>query len=293
MRTYLDCIPCFLRQSLEAARNVSSDVRVQEQVLKEILHTVAALDLNRPPPLIGQMIHRRLRELTGVMDPYRAAKARFNRLITELLPELRASVVAADEPLLAAAKIATVANAIDLGMYSVLSNAAVQEALLNACTQQLWGDWSGFRAAAGRATRILYLADNCGEVVADRLLVEQLGAERVTLVTRTVPVLNDVTLEDALALNLNEVVEVIDNGSDAPGTILNDCSLDLQARFARADLIVAKGQGNFETLSEAGQNIYFFFKAKCPVVAAHIGLPVDAHVVLSSTRDEVALVRAC
>lgn len=134
MQTYLDCIPCFLRQSLEAARNVSSDAHLHEQILKEVLQTVAALDLNRPPPEVGQVIHRRLRALTGVKDPYRAAKLRFNSLITEMLAELRGIVASAEDPLLAAAKTATVANAIDLGMYSAVSDVEVREALLGAST---------------------------------------------------------------------------------------------------------------------------------------------------------------
>lgn len=280
MQTYLDCIPCFLKQSLEAARNVSSDPQLHERLLKEILQILPELELNRPPPLVGQLIHRKLRALTGVHDPYRAAKMRFNHLVTSMLPELRAAVSRADDTLLAATKTAVVANAIDLGMYSSLSDEAVRAALFGASEQALWGDWPGFRKALENAKDILYLADNCGEIVADRLLIEQLGAHRITLVTRAIPVLNDVTLDDAFALGLNEIVEVVDNGSDAPGTILEECSLDFRQRFARAALIIAKGQGNFETLSEAAQNIYFLFKAKCPVVAAHVGLPLGAHVVI-------------
>lgn len=285
MQTYLDCIPCFLRQSLEASRNVSADPQLHERLLREILQLIPELELNRPPPLVGQLIHRKLRTLTGVEDPYQAAKQHFNHLISDMLPELRATISKADNSLLAATRTAIVANAIDLGMYSSLSDDAVRAALLGASEQPLWGDWLGFHAAVEGATDILYLADNCGEVVADRLLMEQLGTHRITLVTRAMPILNDVTLADAFALGLNEIVEVVDNGSDAPGTILEDCSLDFQRRFARANLIIAKGQGNFETLSAVDQNIFFLFKAKCPVVAAHVGLPLGVHVVIPGRQQ--------
>jgi hypothetical protein len=107
--------------------------------------------------------------------------------------------------------------------------------------------------------------------------VERLPAGRVTVAVRGAPVLNDATRADAEAAGLPDIVEVVDNGSDAPGTLLDDCSADFQRRFREADLIIAKGQGNFETLSETDAHIYFLFKAKCPVIAAHAGLPVGTH----------------
>ena len=116
MKTYLDCISCFLRQSLEATRNVTQNPQVHERILPAMLLAISKLDLYRPPPLVGQLIHRRLRQLTGVQDPYRTDKDRFNRLVTDLLPKLTSKVKTATEPLLAAAKIATAANAIDMGI---------------------------------------------------------------------------------------------------------------------------------------------------------------------------------
>ena len=151
-----------------------------------------------------------------------------------------------------------------------------------ALAEPFTGDQDGFRQALSKAHKILYLADNAGEIAFDRLLIEQLLPERVTLAVRGAPVINDATMDDARAVGLHEIVEVIDNGSDAPGTILADCSEDFNRRFAEADLILAKGQGNFETLSDDHRKIYFLFKAKCPVIAAHVGLPVGTHVLARS-----------
>jgi uncharacterized protein with ATP-grasp and redox domains len=144
------------------------------------------------------------------------------------------------------------------------------------------GDLEAFRQAVAEATDILYLADNAGEIACDRLLIQQLLSVRVTLAVRGGAVVNDATLADAEAVGLHELVEVIDNGSDAPGTLLSDCSEDFRKRFAKADLIIAKGQGNFETLSDTGGNIFFLFKVKCPVIAAHVGLPLGTHVLTGS-----------
>jgi uncharacterized protein with ATP-grasp and redox domains len=95
-------------------------------------------------------------------------------------------------------------------------------------------------------------------------------------------VINDATLADAREVRMHELVEVIDNGSDAPGTILDDCSAAFQERFRKADLVIAKGQGNFETLGEVDGNMFFLFKVKCPVVAGHVGLPMGMHALLYS-----------
>jgi hypothetical protein len=280
MNTQLDCIPCFLRQTLEAARQVTGDALVQEQLVRDVLRMTAELDFRQSPPLVGQAIRRRLRELTGVKDPYQAAKSRFNRLAMDALPVLAASVRRAPDPLLAAAKLAIAANAIDMGVAAALSDADILEALHGSAGALFRGDEEDFRKAVAGATDILYLADNAGEIAVDRLLVEQIGPKRVTLAVRGAPVLNDATLADAHEVGMHELVEVIDNGSDGAGTILSDCSPSFQERFNRADLVIAKGQGNFETLSDVERNIFFLFKVKCPVLSRHVGLPLGTHALL-------------
>ena len=133
------------------------------------------------------------------------------------------------------------------------------------------------------ARSILYLADNAGTIAIDRLLIEQFSPARIALAVRGAPVINDATMADARAVGLHEVVEIIDNRSDAPGTPLEDCNEDFTRRFSEADLVLAKEQGKFETLSEQPCNIFFLFKVKCPVIAAHVGLPVGTHVLAQSS----------
>lgn len=284
MKTSLDCIPCFLRQALEAARFVTDDRAVHEQALREVLLETAEMDLATPPPMMGQRIHQRLRQVTGVRDPYRAAKDGFNRMAREMLPELSARVAAAADPLAEALRAAIAGNVIDLGVNGHLDEDTARQAVLKALDEPLHGDVAPFRQAIEVAQRILYLGDNAGEIVFDRMLIKRLPVGRTTLAVRGSPVLNDATLADAQAAGLGELVEVIDNGSDAPGTILSDCSTAFRQRFAEADLVIAKGQGHFETLSEEEADIYFLFKAKCPVIAAHCGVPVGTHVLLRSTE---------
>ena len=282
VKTSLDCIPCFVRQIIDATRMVSSDPVVHERKVREVLRWASEMDMNQPPPLLAKRIHRRVREISGVADPFRAAKVRLNQMAMGLAAELRADVESADDPLAVAVRLAIAGNVIDLGAKSNVTAADVLQSVGQAMAEPLSGELDQFRQAIAQARSILYLADNAGEIVFDRLLIEALSPERVILAVRGAPVLNDATEADARAVGLHKICGVIDNGSDAPGTLLEDCSRAFRQRFAEADLILSKGQGNFETLSEAPDNIFFLFKVKCPVIAAHIGLPVGANVLARS-----------
>jgi len=134
-----------------------------------------------------------------------------------------------------------------------------------------------------RAKQILFLADNAGETVFDRVLIEILGRP-VTFVVKSGPILNDATRSEALASGLDEVATIIESGSDAPGTVLDLCSSDLRQRFADADLIIAKGQANYETLSEKTGPVFFLLQIKCQVVARDLGLPVKSAVLKRSNH---------
>jgi len=278
MESTLDCIVCFVRQSLDAARMVSSDPSVHERIMREVLQWTANMDMKTPPPVLGQRIHRRLREISGNTDPYREVKEQSNRMALALLPDLRASIQNAPEPLVMALRLALAGNVIDMGVSSTISLTDIQAAVSSAVSEPLVGPLAQFKQALSEARTIFYLADNAGEIVFDRLLIEQLGPGRVTVAVRGAPVINDATIEDAKAAGLDELVPIVENGSDAPGTLLADCSDAFRRRFETADLVIAKGQGNFETLSMEKRNIFFLFKAKCSVIAAHVGLPMGTHV---------------
>lgn len=278
MKTSIDCIPCFVRQTLDASCKVSRDPAVCEQMMRDVLRWMSEMDMSLSPPALAQRIHRRLRELTGIIDPYREEKDQHNQMALKLIPGLREQVAAADDPLLTAANLAIAGNIIDLGAKSGLADNDIHEAIQHASEKPLEGNLDSFRNEVAKAEKILYLADNCGEIVFDTLLIEQLGPQRVTLAVRGMPIINDATLEDAVTAGLDRIVPVIGNGSDAPGTLLEDCNKEFLAAFESADLIISKGQGNFETLSDCGKNIFFLLKVKCPVVAESAGLPVGTHV---------------
>lgn len=278
MKTCLDCLPCFVRQTLDAARMGSDDPAVHEEILREVLRWMSEMDLSLSPPAFAQRIHRRLRELTGVVDPYVGKKKLHNEMAKRALPALRRDVEQSNNPLLTAAHFAIAGNIIDMGAKTGLTEDDLVDAIEHAAENKLIGDTEKFVSAVRSAQQILYLCDNAGEIVFDALLIEQLGPERVTAAVRGKPIINDALMADARAAGLTERVSVIDNGSDAPGTVLDDCSEEFRTAFESADLIISKGQGNFETLSDSNRPIFYLFKAKCPVVAETAGVPLGTHV---------------
>jgi damage-control phosphatase, subfamily I len=284
MKTSLDCLPCFVRQALEAARFMSDDPSLHEQILRQVMRSLADIDFSQAPPVMAQVFYRRLGEIARVDDLYRPAKERFNRLAMDLLPELRTRVRESADPLAAAVRLAIAGNVIDFGINGGIAEQEVYEAVKRAFSEPLAGEIEEFREAIGRAEKILYLTDNAGEIVFDRLLIEQLPVERVVVGVRGRPVINDATIADARAVGLDEIVSVIDNGADVPGTALAVCSAEFLEVFSRSDLVIAKGQGNFETLNDNPGPVFFLFKVKCPVVASHVGLPLGSHVLTRSRR---------
>jgi uncharacterized protein with ATP-grasp and redox domains len=287
VKTSLDCIPCFLRQALEATKRCTTDANVQEDIVRYALRTAAEMDLRNPPPIFGQGFHRRLRQTTDVRDPYRSAKIRFNKMALAMLMDLAGAVQCARDPFAKAVQLAIAGNVIDMGVNGNITEAEVRQSVDQALSEAVLGNIEELREEVVRAKSILYLADNAGEIVFDRLLLERLPLDRTTLVVRGSPVINDATLADAQAAGLDKIVEVLDNGSDVPGTVLDDCSRDFHHRFAQADLIIAKGQGNFETLNDEDANVFFLFKVKCPVVSTDVGLPVGTHAIIRTRKASV------
>ncbi len=277
MRTYFDCIPCFVRQVLDSVRMTTDDEQIQEKVLREALYLGSKMDLSQSPPAMAQKIHRFIREITGVKDPYLEVKNRFNKLALQMYPELKQQVETSADPLETAVRLAIAGNIIDFGVNSVVEQSQVERTITESLTEPLDMEaMEEFREATSQAEDILYLGDNTGEIVFDRLLIEQLPYEKITFAVKGGPILNDATIEDAQIVGLTDIVNVIDNGSDAPGTILESCSEAFRRRFDKSDLIIAKGQGNYETLSNIDKNIFFMLQPKCVVLARHLGCEIGS-----------------
>jgi uncharacterized protein with ATP-grasp and redox domains len=280
MKTYLDCYPCFLRQALDAARRAGADDTQQRAVLDRVLEVLRRIEPTATPPEIGDRVHRTVRQVVGDGDPYREAKEVSTCQALALYPRLTELVREADDPLGVAVRLSIAGNIMDAArsqecdLWSTVERVLAQPFAVD--------DRTAFLEGLARADEVLYLADNAGETVFDRVLIEACDVP-VVYAVKGGPTLNDATWEDALAAGVDQVAEIVSTGSDAPGTILDRCSEKFRKLYKEAELIIAKGQANYETLSEEGPGVFFLLQTKCPVIAHDVGVPVGS-IVLKQGR---------
>ncbi|MFP3928221.1 MAG: damage-control phosphatase ARMT1 family protein [Desulfobacteraceae bacterium] len=271
MNTYLDCIPCFLKQALFAARAATNDDKRIKEVLDRVARLTPSIPLGNPPPETARLVYGAVREVTGVEDPFKAHKEKSIQKALSLYDELKSLVKNSKDPLHTAVRVAIAGNVIDLGVNQAFDLEAEMKDLLQRRLSAR--HYRCFTQNLEKARTVLYLGDNAGETVFDRILIEALGRDTVYAV-REVPIINDATFEDAEKSGISEVARIVSSGCDAPGTILKRCSPEFLESYNNSDLIISKGQGNFESLSEEKGPVFFLFKVKCPVIAGHIGVDI-------------------
>ncbi len=273
MKTAVDCLPCYLRQALQVARTCSAPADRQYAAVAAVAALLSDLDMEQTPPANAIRVYAAIAQATGCLDPYLEKKKKSNEQALRVLPLLRREVARADMPLALAIRLSIAGNIID---YGAAENFDL-EGTLARCRHaapvidhldQLLAKIAGLQPSA----RILYLADNCGEIVYDRLVIELLAGYglQLTVAVKSGPIINDALQEDATACGLERYATIITNGTACPGTPLPDCSAEFRRCFAEADLVISKGQGNFETLSEVEREIFFLLTVKCPVVGRHL-----------------------
>ena len=269
MKTYLDCFPCFMSQALRAARIATDDKNKIKDVLDEVGMMFREIPLESSPPESGRMIYHKISEITGNPDPYREIKKENTKKALSLYPNLKNYIEKSNDRLLSAIRVAIAGNVIDFGAnwnFDLKDDVAdVLDRDFAIC------DYRAFKETLGKVQAILYIGDNAGECVFDRMLIEEIK-KPVTYVVRGVPVINDATYEDALEAGIDKIATILSSGTDAPGTVLKTCNEKFKELYDNSELIISKGQGNYEALSGQRRPILFLLKAKCNVIAGDIGV---------------------
>lgn len=269
MKTYLECLPCFLNQALRAGRIATNDEKKIKRILDEVGMMLKDIPLESTPPASGKMIYKKVSEISGVPDPYKKIKEKSTEKCLSLYPALKNLVEKSKDKLLTAIRIAIAGNVIDFGANREFDIEEEIDAGLKRAFAVC--DYTEFKDALRQADNILYIGDNAGECVFDRILIETMK-KPVTYVVRGVPVINDATYEDAVQAGIHKVAAILSSGTDAPGTILDTCSGEFKKVFEAAGFIISKGQGNYEALSNEKSPIFFLLKIKCHVIANDMGL---------------------
>jgi uncharacterized protein with ATP-grasp and redox domains len=284
MKTYLECISCFFKQALEASRMAGADYRTQKKILDEVAKTIPKIELSSTPPEMGKTIHDVVKKMTSQEDPYKELKEKATRQTLKIYPELKEKVKSSDDKLLMAVELAIAGNIIDYGtknsldVEKELAKILQKEQKVIEEEKESIFDFKSFEKALKNARSILYIGDNVGETVFDSILLEQIKGidknKEIVYAVREKPIINDALKEDAVKAGIDNFAEIISSGSEIPGTIIPLCSKPFIDIFKKSDLVISKGQGNYETLSDEKRPIFFLFMAKCPVIARDVDCEV-------------------
>jgi uncharacterized protein with ATP-grasp and redox domains len=271
MRTYLDCLPCFVDQALRAGRIATDDETKLKRLVDDVGSMLRDIPLENTPPETGQLVYEKVREITGEFDPYKGLKEESTRKARALYPSLKQQVENSDDKLLTAIRIAIAGNMMDFGPREKFD---IEKELDEVLTKEFAiCDYDTFKYQLDKTKEILYLGDNAGEAVFDKILIDELK-KPVRYAVRAVPVINDVTYEDAIQAGIDKVATIVSSGTSAPGTILKTCTAAFREIYTNSNFIISKGQGNYEGLSNEKRPIFFLLKAKCYVIAHDLGVNV-------------------
>ncbi|HKM35178.1 MAG TPA: ARMT1-like domain-containing protein [Lachnospiraceae bacterium] len=277
MKIQEKCLPCIVNQVLKVANMVG--LQEKEGLLKKVFSYLSEVDYqtSTTPELIGE-IFLLLKQETGNKDPYRETRIKYNTMFLEQLPTFEQKINSSDNPFLVAIKYAIMGNIIDFNPIHNYLLSDIQNSLLHLDEEQLVIDDSQIlMEEIKQAKSILYLGDNCGEICLDKLMLKKIKelnpSCKIYFGTRGEAVINDSIEEDAYFVGIDTYATVVSNGDYSLGTVLRRTTSEFQDIYHNADIIIAKGQANYESLSTEKGNVYFLLMTKCGVIADDIGVP--------------------
>jgi len=291
-----DCIPCVLNMSISAMRQLPLDEDRIRHLYAQVLEIPALQGRfwNTTSAEVIEAVMEIIRRSLNDSDPFASEKARQNREVMAFYPQLKSWVESSQNPLYTAAKLAILGNAID---FMVPQNTAdieksIRERLGFPLDQK---EYEKFEENLRQSKRVLYFADNCGEIVFDKLFVETVRGLfdiEFVFVVRSVPAMNDATLKEAYAVGIEQLATVVENGIQGPlpGTVLRRCSDTVREWVGKADLFISKGGGNFDTLDEEKENfpkpVVFMLLSKCDPYFKTFGIEVNRPVLYNFFKSK-------
>ncbi len=268
------CIPCIINQAYNAAKLFTNgDKELQLKIVKEACNAVLSVDGDFTAPKFSSVIQSLIENNLGIKNPYQKLKEENLKKVKRFIPYLETMVANSDDKLEMAIRAAIAGNTIDYGANPKFN---IEDEVNRITANNINFDaLKNFISDLQKSSLILYIGDNFEETLFDKILLKQLLPTRIVFAVRSRPILNDVTLDDAKNLGIDKICEIIESGSKIAGTDLSQCTPEFLDLFEKADLVIAKGQGNFETLLNTERPVYFLFKVKCEAIAHRSGLPVS------------------
>lgn len=275
MEVFMDCLPCILRQVMDASGMATDNKATQKTIMEEALGVLRRFGDYPNSPAIAREMHRIVKAHTGSADPYIEVKERDLRTALGLAPELRRRLTIKEDKLYWALKAAATGNVLDS---AITASAGAHQLDAEFEIPFAVCDMAALADKLKTAKSLLVIGDNTGETVFDCLLLEELRHLRPVYAVRSAPVINDATEAEALASGVGEYASIVSTGCDVPGVLLAESADEFLEIFHNADIVISKGQGNYETLSDCPRDIFFLLKAKCPVIAKSLGVDLASYV---------------
>lgn len=282
-----DCVVCSINMVLNLFKNGLIDLKHQEEILRKVLKYYSEADYTQLTIEAAKNIQAIVREVAGVADPYKTLKDKYNLKALEYYKKYKKLLENDKNKREKALRLAIAGNIIDFGPTHDFD---VDKKIIEVLEANFpINDSELLFEEIDKAKTILYLGDNTGEIVFDKLFLETIGHPNVTFAVRHSPVLNDATMEDVTLAGIDKLANVITNGDNAPGTLLKSVSNEFLEHFNSADLIISKGQGNFEGLSSiTDKNIYFLLTVKCEQIAIDLNVQKGDCVVKSAINTTLS-----
>lgn len=276
MKISYECGPCFLRQAREAMDLSTDDEELKMEIMEEIFKFLSdnfKLDTNSNST--GSLMHNLIKQKTGCMDPYRNEKIKGNEIALKYLPDVK-KILEEDDSLENHVKIAIIGNILDFGAFTLDDDieGVIKDALKKDLTVK---DIEEFESSLRTNDKVLYLVDNTGEIVFDKLLLSKIREYDldITIAVKSEPILNDACMAEALDAGLDEYGEIVEIGCGTVGYVDSEISDEFREIFNDHKFIISKGMGNYEGLTEidlSDKDIYFLLCAKCNTISRDIGV---------------------
>ena len=283
-----ECITCLLNKYLNKVPD-GTDQNTKLSYMQGVLKILANTPKEVSAPQAMSEITKLQKELLGYKEDFTDKKKYYNRLMLSLQDDIALKIQKAENPLYLAVCYALLGNYIDFGAMNNVDENKLKEMLGEADTLTYKDEeFSNLKKDLSNAKSLVYITDNCGEILLDKLLIMTILKEypslKIAVIVRGADVLNDATTVDATEVGLNLLVPVINNGTDVAGTCLTEISEEARDKIDSADVIIAKGQANFETLRYCNKNIYYIFMCKCKMFAERFDVPQYSGMLLNDLR---------
>lgn len=282
------CISCILKKQEKLIRDFSDEDK-KSQYINRVLEILHEHGQTESSPWLAEKINKLYEECWGEGENYTATKQRYNQLLMSKEKEILSSINNSDDSIRECIKYVSAGNYIDFSAVDNVNEQTLDELLQKVNEENISEkEYFNFKRDLEQSKKLVYLTDNCGEILLDKIFIKCIEDKypklKITVIVRGQNVINDATIEDAKQVGLTDIVTCIGNGSGAPGTVIKLLSEEAKQTLLEADMIISKGQGNFESLFGEGLNPYYIFLCKCELFVRRFGLQQYESVFMKEER---------